>query len=508
MLGFRSYVQNLLDEAAKGGIGHIEHPSDRIFDGEEATRHAVSTIRGVANGTTPITRKVDDRVSFQLIKGENGKVGVKYKGSGAQYAYSEADVDKHYGEKPYAGPFKAILAHAGKVLPNRTGEWQAGFLSTPETRQSDGNVISHTPNTINYTVSRRSPEGQKLARSKVSMAIHTELKGPDREPHPILNTSDFNEHPDVHLMSHVVPAEEREILPEERKKAAEHLDRAENLLEEHDHSHTVGHHQTLRRYINSLVESGAPASAKGYSRWLKEYHNKEIAKVKTEKAKATKTSTRNSALDHVKTNAAAFDRTFAIHNHLQQATNLLARSLGQTAHGGYQHTFADSNEETGPEGFVAKEGTGIPLKIVDRSPLGFAAANRARSARFKKPKLEEGVITNIGKRVIKAFKTPDTVKKVQPVEKAASSITRSSTEKTPAAIINVNKPSIEVMKKELNITGSALRPDEIELLHKNYLKNKPVTYPKPIIKPRETPSVNPTGTLAGYESTNSNRKED
>lgn len=437
MLGFRSYVQNLLDEAAGGGILHLEHPADLHFDSEEGSLHALNTLKGVANGTTPITRKIDDRISFQLIKGENGKVGVKYKGTGAQYAFSPAEVDKHYGEKPYAGSLKAVLANAGKVLPHRTGEFQGGFASTPEERETTSTTIAHTPNTIRYAVPRRSPEGQKLARSKVSMAIHTELSGAERTPTPILNTSEFRSHPDVHLINHVVPNEERQILPEHKKKAETHLEAAESLLADHDHSHTAGHSQTLRQYVNSLVESGAPASAKGYGKWLREYHNKKIATVKTEKAKATKAAARDAALDHVRTNADAFDRTFTIHNHLQQATNELAKSLGKSAHGGYQHTFADTNEETGPEGFVAKEGVGIPLKVVDRTPGGFAAANRARSARFKKPKLEEGIISTLGKQAVKMFKTPDTVKKVQPVEKVATSVTRKSTEKSPAAIIDI-----------------------------------------------------------------------
>lgn len=449
MLGFQSYVQVLLDEAAKGGILHLEHPSDLNFDGEEGSLHALNTLRGVANGKTPLTRKIDDRVSFQLIKGENGKVGVKYKGPGSQYAYSESDVEKHYGEKPYAGSFKAILAHADKVLPNRTGEWQGGFGSTPDQRESDSKTIAHTPNTIRYAISRRSPEGQKLARSKVSMAIHTELKGPEREAHPILNTSDFREHPDVHLMSHVVPSEEREILPAHKERATEHLDAAESLLEEHDHSHTAGHEQTLRQYTNSLVQSGGAASAKGYAKWLREYHNKKIATVKTAKTKATKTAARDAALDHIKNNAASFDRTFAIHKHLQQATNVLARSLGSTAHGGYRHTFADSDQETGPEGFVAKEGSGEALKIVDRE--GFSATNLARSARFKKPKLEENVIIRglrvIGTKIASGAQKVEPVKPVAPVtdqgykfaDELAKAKKAAEDKKTPAAIIDIKK---------------------------------------------------------------------
>lgn len=442
LLGFQSYFNQQLNEEATagGGILHLEHPADLHFDGEQGTAHALKTLRGVVSGKTPITRKVDDKTSVKLKVDMDGKVGAGYKGASSPYAYSDADVDKHYKDKPYAGALKAIIANAKKVLPNRVGEWQGGFLSTPETRQTDGNSISHTPNTIKYAVPRRSPEGKKLAQSKVSMVVHTELTGPNREPTPVLNTSEFREHPDVHLMSHVVPESEKAVLPEHAKKANEHLDAAEALLEGHDHSHMAGHETTMRQYINSLVETGTEANAKGYSKFLKGYHDKKIEKLKTEKGKAGKIAARDAALANVKGNAKAFDRSFKIHHHLQQATNALAKSLGQTAHGGYEHTFADSDVKTGPEGFVAKEADGVPLKVVDRSPEGFAAANRARSARFKKPTVQESVISGIVK-AIKTYSKPaaETVKKVQPVEKAQSAVVRKSTEKTPAAIIKIEK---------------------------------------------------------------------
>lgn len=446
MLGFRSYVQIQLDESTDGGILHLEHPADLHFDGAEGSSHALNTLRGVANGTTPITRKVDDRISFQVIKGENGKVGVKYKGTGSQYAYSPAELEKNYEGKPYVGALKAVLAHVGKVLPHRTFEGQGGFLSEPKDRKSDGNTVSHEPNTINYAISRRTPEGQKLARSKVSLALHTELSGPNREASPILNTSEFRAHPDVHVMNHVVENAEREILPEHKEKANQHLDAAAALLEDHDHSHTEGHSETLRQYFNTLVESGEKPTTSGYGKWLREYHNKKIAKLKTEKARSQKADARDVALKHVRTNAEAFDRTFQIHHHLQQATNTLAESLGQTAHGGYKHTFAGTDEATGPEGFVAKEKTGIPLKIVDRSPKGFAAANRARSLRFKaKPKLEEGIapIVTRGINFVKGLSNQS--KKVQPVDKVLDNKVRASTEKSPSVVVQISgkKPTNE-----------------------------------------------------------------
>ena len=62
-----------------GGIQHIEHPSDRTFDGEEATKHAIDTLRGANAGSVHLSRKLDGSPAFQVIRDEDGKVGLKYK---------------------------------------------------------------------------------------------------------------------------------------------------------------------------------------------------------------------------------------------------------------------------------------------------------------------------------------------------------------------------------------------------------------------------------------------
>ena len=90
LTGFKQY--SVLNEAAPArGIQHIAHPSESAF-GKEATdkegkktyvhgpkaiNSALSTIQGVASGRIPVTRKIDDRMSFQAIRTPEGKVGVK-----------------------------------------------------------------------------------------------------------------------------------------------------------------------------------------------------------------------------------------------------------------------------------------------------------------------------------------------------------------------------------------------------------------------------------------------
>lgn len=377
MLRFNLFVESILVEAKADapGILHIEHPSDRTFDGHEAAHHAVNTIKGVALGRTPVTRKIDDKMSFQIKRERDGRVGVKYKGTGSSYNYSEADIDKQHGHKPYLmGPLKAVLAHGHKVLPKKSGEYQGGFMSTPDTRKEKGDSISHTPNTLTYSVKKGSPEGKKLADSKVSMTIHSRLVGPKKKATPITNQSSFGSHPDVHLVDHTVSKSEQKLSPKDKKAVLTHVTAASKLLKDHSYDHLSGHSETLRRYVNSTVDSGEKPNVKGYKASLNNRWQKEIDKVKTEKAKNTKSAARDAALAHVDKNSEHFQRSFDIHHHVQQATNTLARSLNSTAHGGYTHHIGE--KESGPEGFVAKG-----LKVVDREE--FSKANRARGALLK-----------------------------------------------------------------------------------------------------------------------------
>lgn len=373
MINLKSFLEEAAGDA--GGIQHIEHPSDRTFDGPDAASHAVNVLRGAANGTAPISRKIDDRMSYQVTRDNKGRVGVKYKGPGSTYAFTPEEIDTQHGDKPYkAGPLKLLLEHLPKVLPKRSGEWQGGYMSSPMDRSVKGGRISHQPNTIEYSIPTDTQEGKKLANSKVSTVIHSELVGPNREAVPVTDLSDFKQHPDVHMVNHLVTHDEQHSIdPVMKRQALSHLDKAEQMLQTHSQSHHSGHEKTLRGYVNSLVGSSQTPSVEGYRRFLKGYHQKRIDSVTRPSSKKAKKAEMDAALAHVDKNKSDFIKSFKIHGHVQQATNLLARALGKSAHGGYGHTV--NGEETGPEGFVSGG-----LKIVDRGEGGFTAHNRARSA--------------------------------------------------------------------------------------------------------------------------------
>jgi hypothetical protein len=226
-------------------------------------------------------------------------------------------------------------------------------------------------------VPKNSEEGKKLANSKVSVTIHSKLVGPKRKAKPITDQSSFQSHPDVHLVNHTVSKSEQKLSAGDKKAVLTHVAAASKLLKAHSYNHLGGHEETLRRYVNSTVQSGEKPNVEGYKKHLAARWNKDIEGVKTEKAKNAKAASRDAALSHVDTNKEHFKRSFDIHHHVQQATNLLANSLNKTAHGGYEHHIGE--KESGPEGFVSNG-----LKVVNRTE--FSKANLAKNALLRAKK--------------------------------------------------------------------------------------------------------------------------
>lgn len=373
MLSFLQYIAESAKEAP--GIIHTEHVADRTFDGSVEAHHAINTLYGVINNKVPITRKIDDKMSFQTKRDGTGKVGVKYKGTGSTYNYSEADIEKQHGHKPYlAGPLKHVLKHVGKVLPKAVGEYQGGFMSTPDSRKETDGKIEHTPNTLSYSVHKNSEEGKKLAKSKVSLTIHTKLVGPKKKAVPITDTSGFESHPDVHMVDHTVSKSEQSISKKQKEDILSHVNAAKEHMKTHSYDHLQGHSANLRTYVNSTVDSGETPSVEGYKKHVSSKYNREIEKLKSDKGKSGKINTRDDSLSKIESNKDAFKKTFAIHHHIQTATNMLANSLNDTAAGSFDHHIG--GKKSGPEGFVAKG-----LKIVNRQE--FSKANREKGALLK-----------------------------------------------------------------------------------------------------------------------------
>lgn len=377
MFGFKQYIPFITEQTSKArGIQHLPHPSEAAFIAQSgAINSTLSKLQSAMSGRAAMTRKIDDRMSFQVIKDKEGKVGVKYKGPGAKYNYSVKDIQSQYSQKPYvAEPLTNILKHIHKVLPDKAGEYQGGYLSSLKDRTEEDGMISHKPNTIKYSVSKNSPEGKKLAKAPLSVVLHSRISKTGKTT-PV-GPNELKDHPDVHVMSHTLSSEERTLNPQAKKKALEHIGAAKKLLQNHTHEHLTGHEETLQRYANSTIDTGEKPNVNGYKKFLDQYHQKRIDKVKTEKAKNEKRKELENAVRHVNDNKGKFDRSFDIHHHIQQATYSIAGALSKTASGGYKH-YIDDKEASG-EGFVSGG-----QKIV---PRAFTMANRARGAALKAQK--------------------------------------------------------------------------------------------------------------------------
>ena len=366
---------SFLFEAVGGGILHLEHPSDLSFDGKEPTSHALRTLSNVMNRKGDMTRKIDDKMSFQVIRTQDGRVGVKYKGTGSKYNFSRADIEDQHGHKPYlAEPLKALLQHLPKVMPDRAGEWQGGYMSVPETRTIKDGKIHHTPNTITYSSPLDHPEGKALQNSKVSAVIHSELKGPERSAIPLTNMREFSQHPDVHLVNQVVSDQQKMLHPDIQREASSHLNAARRIAKNHSWDHTSGHEADLRTYINSSVRNNETPTVDGYSKHIGQRYDKQILNLKTMAGRERKQKVKDQALAHIKKNESAFTQSFRLHHHIQQATNILARNLDTNVSHGTSTSIG--GVDSGGEGYVAGG-----IKVVDRE--GFSRANAARSAILK-----------------------------------------------------------------------------------------------------------------------------
>lgn len=381
MLGFKQFV-HLVEEAKAGarGIQHLPHAAESAFHPDkEHLDSTINRIHEIVSGKAPLSRKIDDRMSFQVKKDPDGRVAVKYKGSGAKYNYSQKDIDTQHSNKPHvAAPLSAILAHVHKVLPDAPGEYQGGFLSTPETRTTENGHVSHTPNTIKYSHPTNSEDGKNLAKSKLSIILHSKLDDSGK-PSPV-GANEFKSHPDVHVMNPVVTDEERRIDPKTKQVIANHLNAASELARKHTHAHHEGHEADLVSYGNSGFDTNQKLNVNGYKKFVSARKQKEMDKLKSDAGKNKKRAELDAAMQHLDKHADKFNRSFEIYHHIQKATETLADSLTKTAHGGYKTHIGD--KQTGGEGFVSGDSSSGQhyIKVVPRE---FTVANRQRSAQFQ-----------------------------------------------------------------------------------------------------------------------------
>ena len=104
-------------------------------------------------------------------------------------------------------------------------------------------------------------------------------------------------------------------------------------------------------------------SVEGYKAYLTARHQKDISKLKTQKAIDAKTQAHDAVIRHITENQDHFKKALELHQHLQNAKNVLVG----VANKNNKYQFSVAGEPTGSEGTALFDKNGNASKAVSRT---------------------------------------------------------------------------------------------------------------------------------------------
>jgi hypothetical protein len=372
--------------ASEDKLTHLEHAEDHpINAGAEGFEHAKKTLVGVhrtmQGGKSGVSLSTKYDGSPSIVAGyhpENGKFFIMTK-SGfnktPKINYTPEDIERNHGHAPgLVSKLKAALQHLPKVMP-KEGIYQGDIMhsggkskSNPEGDvKTEGGQASFTPNTITYTT-KKEGEAEQAAKSRLGVAFHTAYHGPSFDKMKAkynAGMDGFTEHPDVHLIDVSYNASKSKYSPADAEEFEHHMDNAEhfhNALKKSGGYNAVAKHADhMKTYINQTVRTGEDPSVEGYTQHVAGIYKKAADKLKTEAGKSKNINAGKELTDHAEKNSQHLENAFQMHKELQQAKNVLVKSL--SSHQEYAHTI--NGKSVKPEGFVASVNN-RPTKMNDR----------------------------------------------------------------------------------------------------------------------------------------------
>lgn len=396
---------SFLTEAAtsEDKLKHLEHAEDHpINAGAEGYQHAIKTLHSVRHAMqgkqseAHITTKYDGSPS--IVFGHHPTTGKFFVASKSAFNknpkinYTPEDIEKNHGHAPgLVEKLKQGLKHLPKVAPER-GVYQGDVMHSGAKDVEKKNGEYHfKPNTITYTAKQGSPEGQKIAKSKFGVVVHTQYKGNDLETMKAGFKPDaaksFKEHPDVHVIHPNVDAKQAHMTDKDHKAFDEHMNAAEEahqkLSKGGGYKAVEDHAENLKTFINKNVTQGTTPTVEGFKEHIAGRGAKDLEKLKSEKGKAARTSALNLTLKKVDQHKKHLQSVLELHHHLQAAKDKLVHGLeaGDKPLG----TEIGGVKSKG-EGYVTTVG-GRPTKLVDRAE--FSRANFTQGAQHKKQPIKE-----------------------------------------------------------------------------------------------------------------------
>lgn len=381
-IDFKTFLAE--QEAAPEGkvLKHLTHTEDMaIHRGHEGVAIADEHLRGMHDMLTGKNSKLHASTKYDgapsVIFGTHPQTGQFFVATKSAFNktpkinYTDADIETNHGHAPgLVEKLKHALHHLPNIMPREGGVFQGDLMHTTGDATSKGGMTSVTPNTLTYSAPSNSAEGRNLKKS-LGIVVHTQYKGRgnlenmNAGPVDDKTRAKFREHPDVNNIDPTIHVDPKNYSPEEQTAFLNHMDKAKSTyssMKPEALDALAGHGANIEAHVNDMIRTGGKPSVEGYMQHLTNRANKEIEKVKTPAAKDKKSQAHASAIQHVTNNKEHFKKALELHNHLQNAKNVLVNVLAKN--NPYQHNVA--GEPTGPEGTVVVDKAGNATKMNNR----------------------------------------------------------------------------------------------------------------------------------------------
>ena len=383
---------------------HLEHIEDEILNnGVDGTRQAINFLRGLRDmlaGSTKSGKQVRITVKwdgapaiFAGTNPENKKFFVGTKGVFAKNAklnYTQEDIDRNHPGDGYESlnyKLKLCLQYLPEL--NIKGVVQGDLMYVPEQLKDetiDGvDYLIFKPNTIVYAVPKESDLAKQISTSKLGIVFHTRYVGdslPEMDANFDVDVSQMTQTPNVWFRD----AEYEDVsgsasmTEKETAQITGILSGAGRLFKQLNPNilKYIQNHKDvniqIKAYTNTKIREGRPienpdAHARGLIVYLKQKFDKELNKLKTEKARLRKQQAQKEFLRFFQSNVRQLSQIFEMQNMLIACKILILRKLEQV--NTMTKTFLQDDDGfrvTNPEGFVAvdKLKSDQYVKLVDR----------------------------------------------------------------------------------------------------------------------------------------------
>ena len=372
-----SFIKYLIEATSMDDelLGHLTHTKDIPHEAPSHVHTAIDLIRQFHNlrqgqsSTVSASIKHDGGAADHIIHEKDGRVGItdKHRLARGIVAYSDEDVDKHFGEHPdYAAALKNLRNHGHEIV-TRGHHVQGDILwSHGDSSKREGDKVSYTPNRITYHAKSSAPIG---------IAIHTEVKNGVAQA---LSKKATKSSKNVFVPREDFNPTEHEYSDKDKKAVEHHLSQAEKLAENHTTDHlTPEHIEHLTIYHNRVARGHRKPTVEGYATYLRSRGATEAEKKKSSAGQQKVRDKFESMARHTEQNKDHFHRSIQIRQHLQAATD---HSLNGIEHPDLQTTI-DGKKSRG-EGVVLrrKNNLGIvrPVAKLVHSGIQHALGNNPR----------------------------------------------------------------------------------------------------------------------------------